>query len=197
LVGGAMLVTLGRVYLEEVLASSVSSFSLIGGFGSGVVVGVLALLVVSQRIDRPWVFGRALLLAGLALLAATSVDEISVVVVLLGLAGACVGVVYILGFTILQEATDDETRGRVFAAFYSVARIAVLVIVVAAPALAVVFDRVTELTVDGTIGFFGHRLLIPGVRITFWLAALIIVTAGLFAMRTLRGVGKAELRSVT
>ena len=197
LIGGAMLVTLGRVYLEEVLAASVSSLSLIGGFGAGVAVGVLGLLVVSQRIDRPWVFGRALLLAGLALLAATSVDEISVVVVLLGLAGAAVGVVYILGFTILQETTDDETRGRVFAAFYSVARIAVLAIVVAAPALAVVFDRVTELTVDGTIGVFGHRLLIPGVRITFWLAALIIVGAGVFAMRTLRGVGKAELRSVT
>ena len=196
LVGGAMLATLGRVYLEEVLGESASRFALLSGFGAGVIVGVLTLLVVSQRIDRPWVFGRALLLAGVALMLATSVDHLGLVVILLGLTGAAVGVVYILGFTIIQETTDDEMRGRVFAAFYSVARVGVLLIVVAAPAITVLFDRVTELTVDGSVSIFGTELLIPGVRITFWVAALIIVGAGTFAMRTLRGVGKAELRSV-
>ena len=156
---------------------------------------------VPQRIDRPWVFGRALLLAGVTLLLATSIDVTGIVIVLLGLVGAAVGVVYILGFTIIQETTDDELRGRVFAAFYSVARVGVLLIVVAAPALTVLFDRITELTTDGTVNVFGYRLLIPGVRITFWLAALIIVGAGTFAMRTLRGVttGPADpgLRSVS
>ena len=200
LVGGAMLATLGRVYLDEVLLEVESSFALLWGFGVGIVVGVLTLLVVSQRIDRPWVFGRALMLAGTALLLATSVDELGLVVILLGLAGASVGVVYILGFTIIQETTTDEMRGRVFAAFYSVSRVGVLLIVVAAPAMTVLFDRVTELTADGTVNVFGYRLLIPGVRITFWLAALIIIGAGTFAIRTLRGVtnktGPTELRSV-
>jgi dTMP kinase len=188
MVGGAMLATLGRVYLDEVLLEVNSSFALLWGFGAGVVIGVLTLLVVSQRIDRPWVFGRALLLAGLALLLATSIDVTGIVVVLLGLTGAAVGVVYILGFTIIQETTDDETRGRVFAAFYSLARVGLLLIVVVAPALTALFDRITELTTDGTVNVFAHRLLIPGVRITFWLAALIIVGAGTFAIRTLRGV---------
>ena len=110
--------------------------------------------------------------------------------------GAAVGVIYILGFTIIQETTDDEMRGRVFAAFYSLARAGVLVAMVAAPGLAVFFDRITELTADGSIPVFGYRLLIPGVRITFWVAALIIVSAGWFAIRTLRGVGQAELRAV-
>ncbi len=192
LVGGAMLATLGRVYLDEVLLEVDSSFALLWGFGVGVVVGVLTLLVVSQRIDRPWVFGRSLLLAGFALLLASSVDELGLVVILLGLTGAAVGVVYILGFTIIQESTDDETRGRVFAAFYSVARVGVLLIVVAAPALTVLFDRVTEATVDGTVNVFGYRLLIPGVRITFWLAALIIIGAGTFAMRTLRSASRDD-----
>lgn len=202
LVGGAMLATLGRVYLDEVLLEVDSSLALLWGFGAGVVVGVVTLLIVSQRIDRPWVFGRALLLAGAALFLATSVDQLGLVVIMLGLAGACVGVVYILGFTILQETTDDETRGRVFAAFYSVARVGVLLIVVAAPAITVVFDRITELTVDGKVEVFGYQLLIPGVRITFWVAALIIISAGLFAIRTLRRsdpprpAGPPDLRSV-
>jgi len=202
LIGGAMLATLGRVYLDEVLLEVDSSFALLWGFGVGVVVGVLTLLVVAQRINRPWVFSRALLVAGVALFLATSVDQLGLVVILLGLTGASVGIVYILGFTLIQETTDDETRGRVFAAFYSVARVGVLLMVVAAPALTVLFDRVTELTADGAVPILGRRLLIPGVRITFWLAALIIVGAGVFAVRTLRGVGNsgkgpATLRSVT
>ena len=89
-------------------------------------------------------------------------------------------------------------RGRVFAAFYSLARAGVLVAMVAAPALAVFFDRITELSADGAVGFFGYRLLIPGVRITFWLAALIIIGAGWFAIRTLRSAtpDTPTLRSV-
>ena len=117
--------------------------------------------------------------------------------ILLGLAGSMVGVVYILGFTILQETTDDEMRGRVFAAAYSVSRLSVGLILVLGPAITVLFDRITELTADGTVSVFGYRLLIPGVRITFWLAALIIIGAGTFAIRTLRtGGSRSGLRAV-
>lgn len=197
LVGGSMLAILGRVYVEEVLDAAEHSFALLAGFGLGVVIGVSTLLVVSQRINRPWVFGRSLLLAGIALLVATSVDELGLVVILLGLAGSMVGVVYILGFTILQETTDDEMRGRVFAAAYSVSRLSVGLILVLGPAITVLFDRITELTADGTVSVFGYRLLIPGVRITFWLAALFIIGAGTFAIRTLRtGGSRSGLRAV-
>ena len=197
LVGGGMLIPLGTVYATEVLAADNRGYyGMLMGLGVGLGVGVLILLNVSEQINRPWVFGRAVLIAGLALLSATVVDTLWLVIVQLGAVGAAVGVIYILGFTIIQETTDDEMRGRVFAAFYSLARAGVLVAMVAAPALAVFFDRITELSADGAVGVFGHRLLIPGVRITFWLAALIIVSAGWFAMRTLRGVGKADLRPV-
>ena len=96
-----------------------------------------------------------------------------------------------------------KLKGQVLAVSLIVASgVGVLLMVVAAPALTVLFDRVTELTADGAVPILGRRLLIPGVRITFWLAALIIVGAGVFAVRTLRGVGNsgkgpATLRSVT
>jgi hypothetical protein len=197
LVGGGMLVPLGTVYATEVLGVGNSGYyAMLMGLGGGVGVGVLALLTVSQRIDRPWVFGRAVLIAGVALVAATVVDQLWLVVLFLGSVGAAVGVIYILGFTIIQESVDDEMRGRVFAAFYSLARGGVLVAMVAAPALAVLCDRITELSADGAVGILGYRLLIPGVRITFWLAALIITGAGWFAIRTLRAAEGAELRSV-
>ena len=201
LIGGSMVAILGRVYVDEVLNASEDRFALLAGFGSGVVIGVMALLVVSQRINKPWVFSRSLLIAGMALFAATTVTELGLVVILLGLAGSMVGVVYILGFTILQETTDDEMRGRVFGAVHSVARLSLALILVVGPAITVLFDRITELTTGGSVDIFGYSLLVPGVRITFWIAALIIVSAGAFALRTLRGVGDTgteprDLRSV-
>jgi len=201
LIGGSMVAILGRVYVDEVLDASEHSFALLAGFGSGVVIGVLTLLVVSQRINRPWVFSRSLLLAGIALFGATSVSDLGLVVILLGLTGSMVGVVYILGFTILQETTDDEMRGRVFGAVHSVARLSLALILVVGPGITVLFDRITELTADGSVDILDYSLRIPGVRITFWLAALIIVAAGTLALRTLRGVGETasganQLRSV-
>ncbi|MEM7095118.1 MAG: MFS transporter [Actinomycetota bacterium] len=199
LIGGGMLIPLGTVYATEVLgADNRGYYGMLAGLGVGLGVGVLVLLQVSERINRPWVFGRAVLVAGAALAAATVTTQLVAVIVLLGVVGAGVGVMYILGFTIIQETTDDEMRGRVFAAFYSLARAGVLVALVAAPALAVFFDRVTELSADGAVGVFGYRLLIPGVRITFWLAALIILGAGWLAIRTLRAgaSSRPDLRSV-
>jgi len=198
LVGGGMLVPLGTVYATEVLGVGNSGYyAMLMGLGVGLGGGVLGLLAVSERLDRPRVFGRAVLAAGVALAAATVMPDLWMVVLCLGVVGAAVGITYILGFTIIQETTDDDMRGRVFAAFYSLARAGVLVAMVAAPGLAVLCDRITELTADGAVTILGYQLLIPGVRITFWLSALIISGAGWFAMRTLRDVGKANLRAIT
>lgn len=197
LVGGGMLVPLGTVYATEVLGVGNSGYyAMLMGLGVGLGAGVLTLLAVSERIDRPRMFGRAVLAAGLALAAATLMPELWMAVLALGGVGAAVGITYILGFTIIQETTDDDMRGRVFAAFYVLARGGVLIAMVAAPGLAVLCDRITELTADGAVTVLGYQLLIPGVRITFWLSALIISGAGWFAMRTLRDVGKASLRAI-
>jgi len=197
LIGGGMLVPLGRVYVDEVIGDGASPFTLLWGFVPGAVIGAVALLTVADRIDHQRMFGRMLLLAGLAFFAATSFRSLPVVIVLLGLVGASVVNVYVIGFTIIQKQSDDDTRGRVFAAFYSLSRVVVVLIVFAAPFVAVFFDRVTELTTNNAITIGGYDLLIPGVRITFWIAALLIVGAGVFAMRTLRSVPAADLHSVS
>lgn len=188
LVGGGMIFPLGTVYATEVLGvANRGYYAMLIGLGVGLGVGVIALLAVSSRVNRPWLFGRCLLLAGAALGAATLVEQLWLVVLMLGFVGASVGVVYILGFTIIQLGASDEMRGRVFAAFYGLARAGVLLATVAAPALAVVFDRGTEAAFDGSVVVFGYQLLVPGVRVTFWLASLVIVFAGLLAVRTVRG----------
>jgi len=71
-----------------------------------------------------------------------------------------------------------------------VSRLTVGLIVIGGPTLTVVFDRITELSTDGAISVFGFDLLVPGVRITFWMSALIIFGAGAFAARTLRSAGR-------
>lgn len=191
LVGGGMLVPLGTVYSTRVLnADNNGYYSMLMGLGIGLIIGVAALLKISSRLNQPRIFGLSLVLAGVALFAATSVARLYLVVLFLGVAGAAVGVTYILGFTIIQAAATDETRGRVFAAFYSLARSGVLLAMVAAPTVSVVFDRFTEAAFDRVIDLGAIQLFVPGVRVTFWVAAVIISAAGVLALRTLRDVNQ-------
>lgn len=199
LIGGGMLIPLGAVYAEEVLlVDNDGYFAMLMGLGVGVGLGVLAVLMVQNMIRKELIFAQAVFFAGLCLAVATSVTPLFGVVLGLAGTGVCVGMVYVLGFTILQETVDDELRGRVFAALYSLARAGVLIAMVAAPGLAVALDRITELTADGAVSVFGYSILIPGVRITFWLAALIIMTAGVFTLMSMRHLKPkgATLRAV-
>ena len=50
--------------------------------------------------------------------------------------GVCAGAVYVLGFTILQENVEDELRGRIFAALYTLSRLCLLISLSLAPLLA-------------------------------------------------------------
>ena len=58
--------------------------------------------------------------------------------------GVCAGAVYVLGFTILQENVDDELRGRIFAALYTLSRLCLLISLALAPLLAGLLDRLSE-----------------------------------------------------
>jgi hypothetical protein len=55
------------------------------------------------------------------------------------------------------------------------------------PALAVVLNGLSTEWFDKQISVAGIDVFIPGVRLTLWLAALIIVGAGMLAWASVRG----------
>jgi dTMP kinase len=90
------------------------------------------------------------------------------------------GAGYSTGYSLMHEATRDELRGRTFSAAYTVIRIGTLIGLGLFPTIA---GLVGSYTVDlpGSLGV----LLLPGSRITLWLAGLLAVAGGVFSMRAI------------
>ncbi len=112
--------------------------------------------------------------------------------------GVCAGSVYVLGFTLIHESVDDELRGRIFSALYTLVRFCVLIAFAAGPFLSESLSRLSRRLFDGEISFGDSvTIAVPGVRLTLWLAGLIIIGAGVIAVRSIspRG-GRASLKNL-
>jgi len=187
LVGGGMLVPLGPVFSERVLDAGTAGFGLFIFFlGCGVAVGVLLLSVFQRRLPKERVFAGSVIVAGASLITAASMSEFPLAAFFVMIMGVCAGSVYVLGFTLLHESVDDDLRGRIFSALYTLVRMCVLVAFAVGPFLSNLLDRLSESVVDRNLSFLGAELYVPGVRLTLWLAGAIIVGAGFLAVMALR-----------
>ena len=106
--------------------------------------------------------------------------------VLVTVIGMAAGAVYVLGFTLLHENVDDELRGRIFSALLTIVRLCVLAAFAIGPLLAQLLDGLSNELWDRTITVLGVDVAVPGVRLTLWLAGLIIILAGVLASLSLR-----------
>ncbi len=106
--------------------------------------------------------------------------------VAVGLMGVAVGPVYVSGFVLLQQEVSDELRGRVFSSLNLLVRSCVLLSMVAGPLVAALLGGMSEEWLGGSIEIAGVEVALPGVRLALWLAALIIIGAGVVALHSVR-----------
>jgi MFS family permease len=106
--------------------------------------------------------------------------------------GIFAGSVYVLGFTLLHENVEDELRGRIFSALYTLVRLCVLLAMAVAPLLADLLDNVSDRLLDGQI-HAGIEISVPGVRLTLWLAGVIMLVAGALSAAALGGLRSARV----
>jgi len=178
LIGGGMIAPLGPTFADRVLQAGPAGFGLLlTALGTGLAVGVIGISTVQNRVPHAAVFPPAVLGAGAAMAAAAAMSSLGFTMLCIGIMGVCAGTVYVIGFTLLQENVGDELRGRIFATLYTLSRLCLLVSLTLAPLAAEILD---DLPVD-----------VPGVRITLWIGASIILLAGILALRTLRPEGSA------
>lgn len=187
LIGGGMLIPLGAAFSSEVLDAGASGYGIfVTALGFGVAAGVVTVSALQRRIPRTRVFSWALFCAGTALALAASTSTLWVATIFVFVMGVSAGPIYVLGFAILQSEVDDDLRGRVISALNTLVRLCVLVSMVLGPLLADLTGRISRRLVDGEVEVGGVAMALPGVRITLWLAAVIIVGAGVVTTRTLR-----------
>ncbi len=198
--GAGMVFLLGARFVDEVIVGREADFHIVMfSLGVGMAVGVVSASLLQNRINRARGFTSALIGAGVVLLAAASVDRLSLMIPLVVLLGSMAGPSYVLGFTLLHENVDNEVRGRVFSALLVLVRLCVLLALAVGGVLADLMDRLSQRWWDGFMSVLGARVELPGVRLMMWLAGLIIVIAGVLASLSLRssvyaidGVGGAD-----
>jgi dTMP kinase len=192
LIGGGMLVPLGQTFSEDVLGSGPSGFGVfVFALGVGVAAGVIAVSVLQKRLRKVRTFVGSVWGAGIALVVGTSMSTLELAAVFVAIMGVCAGSVYVLGFTLLHENVEDELRGRIFAALYTLVRLCVLLSMAIGPILADLFDGLSKTLFDRRIDV-GIEIAVPGVRITLWLAGIIMVAAGFLTALSLRGLRSAS-----
>ncbi len=187
LVGGGMLVPLGKIFIDQVLHAGSAGFGLfLTVLGVGVAAGVLGVSVLQNRLPKARVFAGVVFTSGVCLFAATSTSSLTPAAVLIFVLGACAGAAYVLGFTLLHENVEDDLRGRIFSALNTLVRLCLVSAFAVGPFLTQVLDQLSRwLFEDSRINVFGARIYVPGVRLTMWLAASIMVMAGVLAARSL------------
>lgn len=199
LIGGAMLVPLGPTFARFVIGRPDTFPLFITALGLGVAVGVVALSALQQRLPKEQVFPLLVFGAGVSMFVGVSMSTFWLAALGVFGLGLCAGSVYVLGFTLLQEHTDDELRGRIFATLLTLVRLCVLLALAVGPALATVFNGFAKAATGDDrgvpeISLFGFHVAIPGVRLTLWLAAVILCVAGVLAGRSMHQGLRSGLR---
>jgi MFS family permease len=184
LIGGGMIAPLGPIYADQILHAGPAGFGLLlTALGMGLAVGVVGLSTFQKRVPHTRAFPWAVVGAGGSMLVAVSMGSLGLTMAFTALLGVCAGAVYVLGFTILQETVDDELRGRTFATLYTLSRLCMLISLSLAPLVSRVLGDVSDALFDSQLSLGSADFSIPGVRITLWIGAAIILAAGALALR--------------
>jgi dTMP kinase len=195
LIGGGMLVPLGKIFIDRVLGAGSAGFGLfLTVLGLGVATGVIVVSATQRRLPKTRVFTAVVFGSGVCLFGAASTTTLTPAAVFIFGLGVCAGTAYVVGFTLLHENVDDDLRGRIFSALNTLVRVCLITAFAVGPFLTQALDRLSlRLFDDSRATVLGLEIYVPGIRITLWLAAIIMIIAGVLAARALgREPGPAE-----
>jgi len=177
--GAGVIIALGPAFVTESLGQPEGSwFLLFTAVGIGLVTGLITVPLSTRWVRRERMFPVMLVLTGLIALVTGTLTDFTVTMVLGFLLGGAAGQSFLLGYTLLQEHTEDRVRGKTFAAFYTSTRIAMFVALGLGPFAAGLIDTGTLI-----LGDWGVRA--SGVRIMILLGGGVATVS---ALLTLRGI---------
>jgi dTMP kinase len=174
--------SLGPEFVKEILEESSSAFGLVMGFfGTGMIIGLLASGVLAKRIKKDVLFSSTIMLLGAGLIALAGTSSLNFALPIAGALGFFGGVGYSIGYALMQATTEEELRGRTFGAAYTLIRLGTLVGLGIFPLIAGAIgeNHVVDLPGDAT-------LALPGSRVTLWLAGLLVIGGGVLSLTAVR-----------
>lgn len=195
--GGAMIVPLGNFFAQQLLGSKGTEgfAALEAALGIGMAISVIAWIRLQKRVRHEDAFVYSVFGAGIAIFLASCAWTLPGAALFIFALGLSCGGVYVLGYTIIQANSPDHVRGRVFAAFYTLVRVCLVLGLLVAPLLMKAFGNLSDTWVDGDIYIAHHLVRLPGVRLTLWFGSLVIILAGVMALFSLRSARRIEASS--
>jgi dTMP kinase len=206
---GGVVVGLGPSYVRNTLEGCGKASSTCGGAGWGAVFAAIFLglalgmflgLRALRGLSRRRLFGLCIMSAAVPLALIALFPSLVLTVILTVVLGACAGVAYVTGYTVIGLEVGDDTRGRTFAFLQSAIRVILFAAIAIAPTLAGGINSLVH-AMGGTslhVGDVVYRNV--GNNLVLLLAAAIAVVLGRMSYRQMddrRGVPLlADLGSV-
>jgi len=150
---------------------------LFGAIFTGLALGMWIGPRLLAGLSRRRLFGLALISAGTVLVAVALVPNIVISALLSVAIGACGGIAWVTGYTLLGLEVDDEVRGRTFGFVLSAARVVLVLVLAAGSALAGLIGR-HELRFSDTVS-----LTYGGAAFVYLFAGMLAVVMGVVAYR--------------
>ncbi|MBO0832337.1 MAG: dTMP kinase, partial [Actinobacteria bacterium] len=189
--GGAV-VGLGPWYIKVILRGGSAGWgAAFAAIFFGLAIGMFLGLRVLRGFSRRRLFGVSIMFAAVPLAAAALIPSLVLTVILVVVIGACAGVAYVTGYTVIGLEVDDDTRGRTFAFLQSAIRVILFAVIGITPALAGGFSSLARAVgaSDLHLGDVVYRNV--GYNVVLLLAAVVAVLLGRTSYRQMddrRGV---------
>jgi len=185
-------VGLGPSYIRDVLQGGNAGWgAAFAAIFFGLAIGMFLGLRVLKGFSRRRLFGVSIMFAAVPLAAAALLPSLVLTVMLVIVIGACAGVAYVTGYTVIGLEVDDETRGRTFAFLQSMIRVILFAVIAIAPLLAGGLSELASAMGSSSlhVGDVDYRNV--GYNVALLLAAVVAVLLGRWSYRQMddrRGV---------
>jgi dTMP kinase len=174
-------------FFAGILNAGPSGFGiLVAAVGSGMVIGLVLAAPLSRAFRPESLFSPAIIVAGAGLILTAASPTLLVAFVPATIMGAAAGLVFIVGYTVLQKRSDDRIRGRTFGAFNAGVRIAIFAATIAVPfAIGLIGREQRVIDADNGVLTMSYPYVFGGIRITLIATGLFMALGGVLTWRVL------------
>jgi dTMP kinase len=184
---GGVVVGIGYGYIYTTLGGGPAGWGVVfAAIFVGLAAGMSFGLRVLGGFSRRRLFGLSIAIAAVPLALIALIPNLAVVVILVVVLGACAGIAYVTGYTIIGGEVDDETRGRTFAFLQSAIKVVMFAVIAVAPVLAAGFSAAIGAAIGSAsgavhVGAISYDSV--GYNIVVLLGAVVAMVLGLISYR--------------
>ncbi len=182
---GGVVVGLGPSYVKNILMGGSAGWGLVwAAIFIGLAGGMFFGLRILRGFSRCRLFGLSIAFAALPLALIAVIPNLAMTTILVLVLGACAGVAYVTGYTVIGLEVDDDTRGRTFAFLQSAIRVILFAAIAIAPSLAAAFNALVHAAAGGqTLRIADIRYNSVGYNLVLLLAAIVALLLGRVSYR--------------